>query len=86
MKPSNHTGEDRSQQVREFRCPTCKRVVKLSEQGPSAQMKFFPFCSERCRLVDLGAWLDADYRIAGQADDESESPSEEDSPPSHKPQ
>jgi endogenous inhibitor of DNA gyrase (YacG/DUF329 family) len=80
MKTSDHVGKDRSQQLRKFRCPTCKRIVKLSEQDPSAQMKFFPFCSERCRLIDLGAWLDADYRIPAQADDESESPSKEDSP------
>jgi endogenous inhibitor of DNA gyrase (YacG/DUF329 family) len=24
-----------------------------------------PFCSERCKLLDLGAWLDGDYRIPG---------------------
>jgi endogenous inhibitor of DNA gyrase (YacG/DUF329 family) len=42
-------------------------------------MKFFPFCSERCRLIDLGAWLDADYRIPAQAGDESDGPSKEDS-------
>lgn len=26
---------------------------------------FAPFCSERCRLLDLGAWLEGDYKIAG---------------------
>ncbi len=25
--------------------------------------RFFPFCSQRCRLLDLGAWLEGDYRI-----------------------
>jgi len=25
-----------------------------------------PFCSERCRLIDLGAWADETYRIAGK--------------------
>jgi endogenous inhibitor of DNA gyrase (YacG/DUF329 family) len=29
--------------------------------------EYFPFCSERCRLVDLGAWLDGDYRIPSEA-------------------
>ncbi len=24
---------------------------------------FYPFCSERCKLIDLGAWLDSDYKI-----------------------
>ena len=44
------------------RCPTCKKDV-----APDA--KSFPFCSERCRLVDLGNWLDGKYRIASQNDE-----------------
>jgi uncharacterized protein len=39
------------------RCPTCKRAV--SKDGNKA----FPFCSTRCQLVDLGRWLDEEYRI-----------------------
>jgi endogenous inhibitor of DNA gyrase (YacG/DUF329 family) len=38
-------------------CPQCKKPV-------AADAKSFPFCSERCRLVDLGNWLDGRYRIA----------------------
>ena len=34
------------------KCPTCRRPVEWSDQSP-----FRPFCSERCRLVDLGAWF-----------------------------
>jgi endogenous inhibitor of DNA gyrase (YacG/DUF329 family) len=34
------------------RCPTCRRSVEWSEASP-----YRPFCSERCRLVDLGAWF-----------------------------
>lgn len=37
-------------------CPVCKRRV-ITETPES------PFCSERCRLVDLGRWLEGDYRI-----------------------
>lgn len=33
-------------------CPTCKKPVELSAGYP-----WRPFCSERCRLVDLGEWL-----------------------------
>ncbi len=29
-----------------------------------------PFCSERCQLLDLGRWIDGDYRVEGPADDE----------------
>jgi endogenous inhibitor of DNA gyrase (YacG/DUF329 family) len=42
-----------------YLCPTCRKPVeKGGEKG-----KFFPFCSRRCSLIDLGAWLDGDYRI-----------------------
>jgi endogenous inhibitor of DNA gyrase (YacG/DUF329 family) len=79
MKGPSHTDENRSQHAHRFRCPTCKRIVKSSEQDPSTQMKFFPFCSERCKLIDLGAWFDAEYRIPSRPDEESERPSEDDS-------
>jgi uncharacterized protein len=40
-------------------CPSCGRIV--ARAGNDA----WPFCSARCRLVDLGRWLAEDYRIAG---------------------
>jgi len=39
------------------RCPRC---------GTSATDEFFPFCSDRCRLIDLVRWIDGDYRIPGE--------------------
>ena len=44
-----------------LRCPTCKRDVL-----PMAQNKAFPFCSARCREVDLGKWLLEEYRVPGE--------------------
>jgi endogenous inhibitor of DNA gyrase (YacG/DUF329 family) len=41
-------------------CPTCRRPIEWSEQFPQR-----PFCSERCRLIDLGAWLSEKHSIAG---------------------
>jgi hypothetical protein len=35
-----------------LKCPTCGREIEWSEE-----FAFRPFCSERCRLIDLGAWL-----------------------------
>ena len=32
-------------------------------QKKSEESIFFPFCSRRCKLIDLGAWLDAEYKI-----------------------
>ncbi len=45
------------------RCPTCKAPV---QKGAPGSGKLFPFCSERCHLVDLGRWLGEDYRIPGE--------------------
>lgn len=47
-------------------CPTCKRSIEWSEEFP-----WRPFCSERCKLVDLGAWLTEAHAIPGEPIDES---------------
>lgn len=51
------------------RCPQCGAEVKGDAAG------FRPFCSERCKLVDLGNWLGERYRIPGQTP-EPEAPDE----------
>ena len=38
----------------------------------SKDNSFRPFCSERCKLIDLGAWAKGEYRIEGKLDSESE--------------
>ncbi|MBV8854156.1 MAG: DNA gyrase inhibitor YacG [Sinobacteraceae bacterium] len=43
------------------KCPTCKREIEWSEAP------FRPFCSERCRLIDLGAWLTEKNAIPGDS-------------------
>jgi len=48
-------------------CPVCRKTVKTSVQGKSGAENFFPFCCRRCKLVDLGAWLDAEYKIASKS-------------------
>lgn len=49
-----------------MRCPTCRtKVVKDPAHPNKLSNKLFPFCSERCHLVDLGRWLGEDYRIPG---------------------
>ena len=44
------------------RCSICKRTA--TKDGN----KFWPLCSERCHLVDLGKWLGEEYRVAGEPD------------------
>lgn len=46
--------------VRRVKCPTCQREIDWS------QSPFRPFCSERCRLIDLGAWLTEKHAIPGE--------------------
>ena len=42
------------------RCPTCREPV---EADPDKRSESYPFCSERCRLLDLHKWLSGDYKI-----------------------
>jgi len=49
----------------ERRCPVCN---KFSDSESNAN---FPFCSERCRLLDLGNWASEKYVISQPAFDES---------------
>jgi endogenous inhibitor of DNA gyrase (YacG/DUF329 family) len=43
------------------KCPTCRREVVWSPDSA-----YRPFCSERCRLIDLGAWFGEQHKIAGE--------------------
>ncbi len=52
-------------------CPVCKNITTW-EENP-----FRPFCSERCKLIDLGTWADGEYRIPGKPADEKESTEED---------
>lgn len=40
-------------------CPTCKGEV------PEVDLTYQPFCSRRCKMVDLGRWFGESYRVAG---------------------
>jgi endogenous inhibitor of DNA gyrase (YacG/DUF329 family) len=42
-------------------CPLCH-----GRAAPRSQNAAYPFCSERCRLIDLGRWLGEEYRIPGE--------------------
>ena len=42
-------------------CPTCGKLVPWVEAS-----RWRPFCSERCRLIDLGGWVDESRRIPGE--------------------
>ena len=46
-------------------CPICKKPVKLKDED-------FPFCSPRCRLIDLGKWASGAYVISSPVQDTSD--------------
>jgi endogenous inhibitor of DNA gyrase (YacG/DUF329 family) len=51
--------------VVKLRCPICKKTVKNTDAD-------FPFCSDRCRLIDLGKWASGAYVIASPITDSDE--------------
>ncbi|HUK49379.1 MAG TPA: DNA gyrase inhibitor YacG [Terriglobales bacterium] len=48
-----------------LKCPTCKQPVESAVAD-------FPFCSERCRLIDLGKWASGEYVVASPVKDISD--------------
>ena len=46
-------------------CPHCGASVPWTAASP-----WRPFCSERCRLIDLGAWFDEGHRIPADPDED----------------
>jgi uncharacterized protein len=54
------------QRTVKLRCPICKKTVKNTDAD-------FPFCSDRCRLIDLGKWASGAYVISSPTADADES-------------
>jgi endogenous inhibitor of DNA gyrase (YacG/DUF329 family) len=56
-----------------MQCPICKKEVAAADdaKGPN---RFFPFCGERCKLIDLGRWLGGKYQIPVREERESDPP------------
>ncbi len=55
-------------------CPICHRPA-----APRAENPLFPFCSPRCKTIDLGKWLNEEYRVP--AEDEEPAADEPDPDP-----
>lgn len=55
------------------RCPHCGKLVTWDKTSP-----WRPFCSERCRLIDLGAWLNEHHRISRPEVEGDDHPLQED--------
>lgn len=48
--------------LKTLRCPTCRTIVLVGSED-------FPFCSDRCRLIDLGKWASGGYVISSPIHD-----------------
>ena len=48
-----------------IRCPQCKKTIEINN-NPSK-----PFCSERCKMIDLGGWLTEQHKVSEEKDSES---------------
>jgi uncharacterized protein len=57
------------------RLVTCPHCGTLTEWN--AQNRYRPFCSERCKMIDLGAWANESYRVPVVEADESELPDDD---------
>ena len=53
-----------------MKCPICKREVDEGERDRKGSP--YPFCTERCKLIDLGRWLGGKYQIPVEEPDESD--------------
>ncbi len=49
----------------QIQCPVCKKKTTW-EENP-----YKPFCSERCKLIDLGKWATEEYKVPGEQADDS---------------
>lgn len=57
---------------RKVHCPQCNAAIVWSTENP-----FRPFCSERCKLIDLGQWATGAYRIPQEERDNGQTEDEE---------
>ena len=44
--------------MKSIKCPLCQKSTEYSVRN-----EFRPFCSERCKLIDLGEWADGKYKV-----------------------
>ncbi len=55
----------------EVKCPVCKKLSKWEDT------EWRPFCSERCKMIDLGEWASEGYRIEDNNDEDIDSNKEQ---------
>ncbi len=61
------TDNSNSSNVRKVKCPQCGLLALYSPENPAR-----PFCSDRCKLIDLGEWASEGYKVPVQAQEYNE--------------
>ena len=64
-----------NERLRTVKCPTCGKAVVWC-----ADSRYRPFCSERCRKIDLGGWASESYRVPSAPPDDGSGAEAPDSP------
>ena len=65
--------EAQGSQTRMVKCPECGKPSAFTPEN-----QFRPFCSERCRILDLGSWASESYRIAPRPDSSADEENSDD--------
>ena len=73
MNPEKRAGNRKKSRIP--KCPMCNRPLPYDLRSPNLP-SYFPFCSEKCKLVDLHKWLSEEYYISSP----TETPEDEDEP------
>jgi uncharacterized protein len=71
LAKANNQSENRMSLTR-VKCPSCEKPVEWKTEN-----SWRPFCSERCQLIDLGAWADESHRIPDTTPQDFIDPSDE---------
>lgn len=53
--------ESKEQPLKQVTCPTCGKQIEWTDKNP-----WRPFCSERCRIIDLGDWASEKHKIPSE--------------------
>ena len=65
----NSRSSGRAEPMSKVRCPICNAAMP----GNWQDYPDYPFCTKRCRMIDLGRWLGEEYRVEGKDDDQDHS-------------
>ena len=56
--------------MKHYQCTICKNTINYDGSLPA----FYPFCSDRCKMVDLGHWFSGQYSLDEQSDENDQAP------------